>query len=95
MKLKRMLGILLALVMMLSVFPIGNVAFAEDGQGFDVTGSKTADPTELTSAQRETTVTLQLPSAEYKNEVYILFTADTSSSVSNNSVDFGKMADNP
>ena len=90
MKLKRMLGILLALVMMLSVFPIGNVAFAEDGQGFDVTGSKTADPTELTSAQRETTVTLQLPSGEYKYVYDIVFVMDSSTSTANSKIDFSK-----
>ncbi|MCR5067971.1 MAG: Cna B-type domain-containing protein, partial [Erysipelotrichaceae bacterium] len=59
---------------------------------FDVSGSKTADPTFLEGDERETTVTLSLPSAEYQNDVYILFTADTSSSISNNDINFGEMA---
>ena len=80
MRKNRILGILLAIVMLLSVFPVGKLAFAADEQSFDVNGSKKADPTELDSANRETTVTLSLPSAEYQNEIDIVFVTDSSTS---------------
>lgn len=80
MKSKKILGILLALVMILGMMIPGQVAFAANESGFDVSGSKKAEPTELDSANRETTVTLSLPSAEYQNAVDIVFVTDSSSS---------------
>ncbi|MBQ9815665.1 MAG: Cna B-type domain-containing protein [Lachnospiraceae bacterium] len=81
MRAKRFFGILIALVLLLSFIPFGQTAFAEDEESsFDVNGSKTADPTELDSDHLETTVTLSLPSAEYQNEIDIVFVTDSSSS---------------
>ena len=58
----------------------------------DVSGSKTASPTELTPNNRETTVTLKLPSGEYKNKYDIVFVMDSSTSTANNKVDFTEYA---
>lgn len=44
-----------------------------------ISGSKTADPTEL-GEDRTTTVTLSLPALEYQNEIDIVFVADNSNS---------------
>ncbi len=53
---------------------------AQENTEFDVSGSKKASPTELKGDERETTVTLSLPSAEYQNKVDIVFVMDSSSS---------------
>ena len=58
----------------------------------DVSGSKKASPTELTPDQRETTVTLSLPSGEYKNKYDIVFVMDSSSSTKNSGIDFSETA---
>lgn len=82
MKLKKTLAAILALVMAIAMLPFGSMqAKAEStSEEFDVSGSKTASPTELDWKKRETTVTLSLPSAEYQNEIDIVFTMDSSSS---------------
>ncbi len=73
MKMRRMMGILLAAALLLGVF--SSTALA-DG----VDGSKGASPTELTPEARQTEVTLSLPSAEYHDEYDIVFVMDSSSS---------------
>lgn len=99
--LTKILVLVLALLVLIPNTGLGVFA-ADDGdptsdsgdtpsESFDVSGSKTASPKLLIGDERETTVTLSLPSAEYQNDVYILFTADTSSSISNNNIDFGEM----
>ncbi|MBQ4187341.1 MAG: Cna B-type domain-containing protein [Firmicutes bacterium] len=82
MKLKKTLAAILALLMAVAMLPLSSMhAKAESTSGeFDVSGSKTASPTELDWEHRETTVTLSLPSAEYQNEIDIVFTMDSSSS---------------
>lgn len=57
----------------------------------DINGSKSVSPTELTNKNRETTVTLSLPSAEYKNEYDIVFVMDSSSSEKNSNIDFSSI----
>ena len=59
-----------------------------EGTNFDVQGSKKASPTELNPDNPDTTVTLQLPAGEYKNEYDIVFVMDSSSSTKNNNIDF-------
>ena len=49
----------------------------------DVSGSKSASPTELTPKQRETEVTLSMPSAEAHEEYDVVFAMDSSSSTKN------------
>jgi hypothetical protein len=61
---------------------------------FDVSGSKTAAPTELDSKHRETTVTLSLPSAEYQNKIDIVFVMDQSTSIGNAGLDLAVDATN-
>ncbi|MBR5995859.1 MAG: Cna B-type domain-containing protein [Eubacteriaceae bacterium] len=92
MKIKKALCFLFALIMLLSFMPTVQKVYAEEipevipeeipeeTTKFDVSGSKTADPTELEGDDRETTVTLSLPSAEYQNEIDIVFTMDSSTS---------------
>lgn len=64
---------------------------ASDSSG--VSGSKTASPTELTQDNRQTEVTLSLPSAEHENEYDVVFVMDTSTSTSNNNIDFSAYVD--
>ncbi|MBQ9037493.1 MAG: Cna B-type domain-containing protein [Erysipelotrichaceae bacterium] len=71
--------------MSLSILSLGKTVYAAD-DSFDVSGSKTAEPTELDSSNRETTITLSLPSAEYQNEIDIVFAMDSSSSAHNSAV---------
>ena len=59
----RRLAAALAMLMLISCF--GGTALAAGGK----IGDKTASPTVLTDANRDTTVTLRLPSEEYKNKV--------------------------
>ncbi|MBQ6655372.1 MAG: Cna B-type domain-containing protein [Erysipelotrichaceae bacterium] len=79
---KKLLSILIALFI---CFGSVVTAFAADNE-FEVSGSKTADPTFLTGDERETTVTLSLPSAEYQNEIDIVFSMDSSTSAQNSTV---------
>ena len=51
-------------------------------------GDKTASPTSLTEDSRDTTVTLSLPSDEYKNKVDVVFVMDKSTSTYANGIDF-------
>ena len=60
---------------------------SESDNSYEVSGSKTADPTEL-GEDRKTTVTISLPSAEYKNEIDIVFVMDKSTSTTNNDIEF-------
>ena len=81
MKPRKWLLVLVAVALVLSCLPFSGMrAKAESSSEFDVSGSKTASPTELDWNNRETTVTLSLPSAEYQNEVDIVFVTDSSSS---------------
>ena len=59
---------------------------------FDVSGDKYADPVKLDPEDLETTVTLQLPAGEYKNEYDIVFVMDSSSSTVNSEINFSKYA---
>lgn len=89
MKSKKILSILLALVLLLSVLPLGQFVYAAETTPtptYDVSGSKEADPTELDTNHRETTVTLSLPSAEYQNKIDIVFAMDSSTSAENSIV---------
>ncbi|MBO5518295.1 MAG: hypothetical protein J6A42_09490 [Firmicutes bacterium] len=98
------LSVLLVAALLLGMVPVGMFRVdayaatadpAEDpaeGQSFDVQGSKTAAPTELDPENRETTVTLQLPAGEYKNEYDIVFVMDSSSSTVNSDIDFSEYA---
>lgn len=61
---------------------------AGSSSNVDVSGSKSASPTELTSKQRETEVTLSMPSAEAHEEYDVVFAMDSSSSTANNNIDF-------
>ena len=86
---KKSLLILFAAILALSIMPIR--LYAEDTvepgtteetqtQNYDVSGDKTASPTELTEESRKTTVTLSLPSGEYENKVDLVFVMDDSTS---------------
>ena len=81
MKKQKGLALVLAALMLLSC--VG--AAAEEAAG-SLMGSKKAAPTELTEDNRETTVTLSLPSEEYKNKVDIVFAMDSSTSAENSAV---------
>ncbi len=63
---------------------------ASDQAVYDINGSKKASPTELSNTTPQTTVTLSLPSAEYENEVDIVFVMDKSTSTTNNDIDFAE-----
>jgi len=80
----RMFVLLLSLVLFTAGF--GRNVLAEENNSFDVSGSKKASPTELKGDERETTVTLSLPSAEYKNKIDIVFAMDSSTSAENSTV---------
>lgn len=97
--LTKILVLVLALLVLIPNMGLGVFA-ADDGgstptteggsdtptESFDVSGSKKASPNLLIGEDRETTVTLSLPSAEYKNEIDIVFAMDSSSSAQNSSV---------
>ncbi|MBO4218440.1 MAG: VWA domain-containing protein, partial [Erysipelotrichaceae bacterium] len=90
---KKLLTLLIALVICFgSVVGVraaddnGDTGTTETEEQFEVSGSKTADPTLLMGDERETTVTLSLPSAEYQNEIDIVFTMDSSTSAQNSTV---------
>ncbi len=87
MRSRKILSILLVLLTLLSFLPLGQAVYAaEEEPTYDVSGSKTAEPTELDSDHRETTVTLSLPSAEYQNKIDIVFAMDSSTSAENSTV---------
>ena len=73
---KKMMTLLLAFFMILGLA----APVVAEGESMDVSGSKEASPTLLQASERETTVTLSLPSAEYKNNIDIVFVMDSSSS---------------
>ena len=77
------------------VFEIPEVNFICPGNNppseFDVDGSKVASPTELACPNRQTTVTLSLPSAEYKPAYDVVFVMDSSTSTQNNNIDFSEI----
>ena len=87
-KFKRILSVLLVAGMIISALPLTAVAVdeVESSNGFDVDGSKGASPTMLICPNRETTVTLSLPSAEYQNAIDIVFAMDSSTSAENSTV---------
>ena len=90
---KRLATCILCLGLVLGSFTTVKV-LAEDGEDvatevpaetgteetYDVSGSKTASPVELDSNNRQTKVTLSLPSGEYQNEIDIVFAMDSSTS---------------
>ena len=80
---KRILSMLLCLVMALSL--CSTAAFAADG---DVDKSKTVSSEALDPTDPVTTVTLSLPSGERQYEYDVVFVMDSSSSTTNNDVDF-------
>ena len=77
---KRLMALLCVSVMVLSGFSAMAAESTNSTTKFDVSGSKTAKPVELACPDRKTTVTLSLPSAEYKNKIDIVFAMDSSSS---------------
>jgi hypothetical protein len=85
---KKLITIFTALLLCFG--SVATVFAAEDE--FEVSGSKTADPTFLHGDERETTVTLKLPSGEYKYTYDIVFVMDSSSSTANNNIDFSEYA---
>lgn len=82
---KRFFSWLLCLVMCISLMP--TVIFAED-----VDGSKVASPDKLTYDNRQTEVTLSLPSAEYHYDYDIVFCMDSSTSIVNSNINFADYA---
>lgn len=99
--LTKILVLVLALLVLipnmeLSVFAADDGPTNEGGsdtptESFDVTGSKTASP-DVLDENRETTVTLSLPSGESKYVYDVVFVMDSSSSTSNNKIDFSEFA---
>ena len=84
------LSVLLVAALLLGMVPLGAFrteayAATETKTSNDpaVKGSKTANKTALTPEDREVEITLSLPSAEYKNEIDIVFVMDDSSSTKN------------
>lgn len=83
MKKIQILAVLMALLMLLT--SVSSVALAKDAP----MGDKTASPTELSPGNMDTTVTLSLPSDEYKNKIDIVFAMDFSTSIANGGYNFG------
>ena len=79
---KRILACLLALVMLIGVMPVAMAAEAEtDGtDGYEWIVSKSKEATAL-DANKESTITLSLPSAEEKLASDVVFVLDTSDCV--------------
>ena len=69
----------------------GDASGTSDEQS-EISGSKTADPTEL-GEDRRTEVTLSLPSVEYQNEIDLVFVMDKSTSTTNNNIDFANQVE--
>ncbi len=80
---RRLQALLTALLML--VLSVSSIALAAE----DNIGDKTASPTALTPENRDTTVTLSLPSDEYKNKVDVVFVMDFSTSIANGGYNFG------
>ncbi len=81
----RILSLILVIALAFSLVP--NFAFAAE-QEPDVSGDKYASEEVLWKYKRQTDVTLQLPSAEYKNVYDIVFVMDSSTSTQNSNLDF-------
>ncbi len=92
-RMKKTFALILALVMCLSLTAVCSFAAENEEPVYDVSGSKEASPTALNAKNDVTTVTLQLPSAEYKNEYDIVFVMDSSSSTKNSNIDFSDSVD--
>ena len=90
---KRLMALLCVSVMVLSGFSALAAETPATDTHFDVSGSKTADPTELACPDRKTTVTLSLPSAEYKNIAAVVFVMDNSTSVLDKGFNFAQKAE--
>ncbi|MBR0230223.1 MAG: VWA domain-containing protein, partial [Erysipelotrichaceae bacterium] len=91
---KKLLILLMAMFMMfMTVNADDTPAPNYDPSWIEIDGSKTASPSALSVKKRNTTVTLSLPSAEYQNEIDLVFVADTSSSTTNNDINFGEYID--
>ena len=82
MRTRKWACLLLSLILLIAFLPATVLAAA------GVDGSKTAAPTELYPDQRETEVTLKLPSEEGKHEYDIVFVMDASTSTVNSNIDF-------
>ena len=96
---KRTLAFVLTLAMCFAFVPSAMAAAGDDTETNpqetsvvdpDVKGSKSASPTELTKNNRETTVTLSLPSEEHQKEYDVVFVMDSSTSTANSNVDFSE-----
>lgn len=84
----KLLTALIVLLMAAALLSSVALAESEAAPAADVDGSKVADPTKLDKNNRETTVTLKLPSGESKYVYDIVFVMDSSSSTKNNNIDF-------
>lgn len=90
-RIKRVLALLMVLAMVFCFIPTVSMtvsADTADGGANGVEGSKTAAPTELDKNHRETSVTLSLPAAERHYVYDVVFVMDSSTSTTNNDVDF-------
>lgn len=88
----RLLRFIVVLAFVLAMVPAMALAvMAEDnGSIADVSGDKTANPSELSATERITTVELSLPSAEQVSVADIVFVMDKSTSTFNSSIDFSE-----
>lgn len=82
MKKLSLLSILLVIALLISMVPAAVFAATEP----DVDGDKTAAPTSLKPSQRQTTVTLSLPSEQHTIGADIVFVMDSSTSAQNSAV---------
>jgi len=73
----KILALVLSLVMVLALMPMGAMAAVQYPTAWQVSKSKTATALDNNN---ETTVTLSLPSAEYKNSADVVFVLDKSTS---------------
>lgn len=94
---KRLLPLLLALCLMLS-FPLQCFAATTDPEPaptqLDNGGSKISSKAKLTKDDRETEITLSLPSAEYKHVIDVVFVMDKSTSTAAVDGSFTEMVNN-
>ncbi len=67
--------------------PASDISQADPG-----TAPSDEEPAVLTGKDRDTTVTISLPSGEYQNKVDIIFVMDNSKSIQNASVEFAEQA---
>ncbi len=90
-QLKRVLILMMVVAMVFCFIPAASLtvsADATDAATQGIEGSKTASPTELDKNHRETNVTLSLPAAEGHYVYDVVFVMDSSTSTTNNDVDF-------